>query len=161
MRRLRPRVAQSVLLERAIGGGPAQAKAQWTAMRAGEQMVPPPPQELASAARPEWPMQVGRAIPARVIRPQTIRVQTIRRWVIPARTMVWSVKTMRTVLAAAGLAQPLAVEARMLEQPCRVEELQLLTDRPSIRWADRAVALRIARRRVWLSVALLASGLLD
>ena len=160
MRRLL-RVAQSVRPERAIGGESAQAKAQWTAMGAGVQMAP---QELASAARPEGSMQIGLAIPVRVIPPQEIRSQTNRAQanrpcVIPARMMTWSAQMMRTVFAAAGSARPPEVEARMLEQPCPAEELQPLMDRPSIRWADRATPLGMLKLRVWLSVLQLSSGL--
>ena len=111
-------------------------------------------------------MQVGLAIPVRVIPAQTIRRGTIPLWTIPAwmwvvplRMMTWSAQTMRTVFAAAGSARPPEVEARMLEQPCPAEELQPLTDRPSIRRAVQAVALETVRRRVWLSVLQLASGL--
>jgi hypothetical protein len=45
----------------------------------------------------------------------------------------------------------------MLEQPCLAAELQLPTDRPSIRRVDRAAALGT----VWLSVSQLASELVD
>jgi hypothetical protein len=152
-----------------MGEGPAQAKARWRAVRAGVQMVPPP--QLASAARPEGSMQVGLAIPVRAIPPQTIQLGTIpprtvlpwvipaRMWAIPARIMTRSAQMMQTVFAAAGSARPPEVEARMLEQPCPAEELQPLTDRPSIRRAVQAVALETVRRRVWLSVLQLASGL--
>ena len=166
MRRLLLRVAQSVRPERATGGESAQAKAQWTAKGAGVQMAP---QELASAARPEGSMQIGLAIPVRVIPPQEIRSQTNRAQtnraqanrpcVIPARMMTWSAQMMRTVFAAAGSARPPEVEARMLEQPCPAEELQPLMDRPSIRWADRATPLGMLKLRVWLSVLQLSSGL--
>ena len=163
MQRLLPRVAQSVRPERATGEGPAQAKAQWTAMRTGVQMASQ--QELASAARPEGSMQVGLAIPVRAMPPQTIRPGRIPPWVIPARMWVipltWSAQMMRTVCAAAGSARPPEVEARMLEQPCPAEELQPLADHPSIRWADRTAARGTVRRRVWLSVLQLAYGLVS
>ena len=156
MRRLRQRVAQSARMEQAIGKGPAQAKAQWTAMRPGVRMALLQ-QELASAAPPEGPTQVGLAIPVGAIPPQTIRPRTIPPWVIPARMiparmMTWSARTMRTVFAAAMSARPPQVETQMLEQPYPAEELQPLTDRPSIRRAVRAAPLGMVRMQGWLSV---------
>jgi len=156
-------------MERAIGKGPAQAKAQWTAMRPGVRMALLQ-QELASAAPPEGPTQVGLAIPVGAIPPQTIRPRTIPPWVIPgrmiparmipARMMTWSARTMRTVFAAAMSARPPQVETQMLEQPYPAEELQPLTDRPSIRRAVRAAPLGMVRRQVWLSVLQLTSELM-
>lgn len=170
MRRLRPRAAQSTRMERAIGKAPAQAKAQSTATRAGVQQSVPPPQEPASVERPEGPMLVGLAIPLQTIRPRTIppRViparmipaRMIPARVIPARVMTRSARTMPTALAAVGSAWPPALTAQMLEQPCPAEELQPLTDRPSIRREDRAAPLGMVRQRVWLSVLQLASGLM-
>ena len=160
MRRLRQRVAQSARMEQAIGKGPAQAKAQWTAMRVGVRMAPLQ-QEPASAAPSKGPKQVGlpirvRAIPPQTVQPQTIRPRTIPARVLPARVMTWSAQTMKTVFAATRSARPPEAETQMLEQPCPAEEPQPLADRPSIRRAVRAAPLGMVRRQVWLSVLQLA-----
>ena len=81
MRRLPLWAVQWVRRERAIAEGPAQATAQWAAVRAGVWMTPPP-QVPASGALPVVPMQVGRAIPVRMLPPRAIRP-----YVIPARMM--------------------------------------------------------------------------